>query len=171
MQRYGYWYQWVGMLCLSLWMGVAHAGEGKLIQVNPHGHYRVVYDIHTNATIAGGVSKGLYYVRGLFEAYAKQGVKPKQVAVYVVMHDEAAKFLLNNTAYQRAVADEFAVNVNNKIVDELLKHGVHVEICHSTMNAMGWTAQDLLPGVEMVHDAYTRIIQLQNAGYALVADF
>ncbi|MCL5059837.1 MAG: hypothetical protein M1449_04580 [Candidatus Thermoplasmatota archaeon] len=44
-----------------------------MVKVDPHARYKVVYDIHS-AEIAAGVSKGLYYARGLIEAYGKQGV-------------------------------------------------------------------------------------------------
>lgn len=158
------------VLMLQTWVS-AQAATDKLLRVNPQGHYKVVYDIHTDDTAAMGVNKGLYYVRGLLEAFAKQGVKTSQLDIHVVMHGEAAKFLLNDDRFQQVINDPFAVNINNHIVDELLKRSVHIEICHSTMKAEGWQADDLLPGVEMAHDGYTRIIQLQNEGYALISDF
>jgi len=43
---------------------------------------------------------------------------------------------------------------------------VQVEICHSVMKSKGWMPDDVLPGVIMVHDGYTRLIKLQNEGYA-----
>lgn len=51
---------------------------------------------------------------------------------------------------------------------ELLQHGVSVEICNVTMRAKGFTPEDLLPGVVIVHDAYTRLIDLQQRGYAYI---
>lgn len=144
--------------------------ERPLVMVNPHGHYRAVYDIHSGETMAG-ISKGLFYARGLIEAYRKQGVKPQQLDIHLVLHGEAAKYLLIDDTYRTAVSDPFAVNLNGKITQDLLDLGVHVEICHSTMNSMGWTADDVLPGVAIVHDGYTRIIELQNAGDAYIGGF
>jgi intracellular sulfur oxidation DsrE/DsrF family protein len=144
--------------------------ERPMLMVDPHAHYRVVYDIHSSET-AAGVSKGLYYVRGLIEAYRKQGVAPDQLDIHLVLHGEAAKFLLIDAAYQMAVKDLFATNLNAGITRDLLDLGVGVEICHSTMKSMGWTADDVLPGVTIVHDGYTRLIQLQNAGYAYIGGF
>jgi intracellular sulfur oxidation DsrE/DsrF family protein len=45
---------------------------------------------------------------------------------------------------------------------------VSVEICNSTMKSKGWTGNDLLPGVTIVHDAYTRLIDLQHRNYAYI---
>jgi intracellular sulfur oxidation DsrE/DsrF family protein len=144
--------------------------ERPMVMVDPHAHYRVVYDIHSGETSAG-ISKGLYYARGLIEAYRKQGVPPKQLDIHLVLHGDAAKFMLVDETYQMAVNDLFAVNLNAKITQDLLNLGVSVEICHSVMNSMGWTADDVLPGVTIVHDGYTRLIKLQNDGYAYIGGF
>ena len=32
----------------------------------------------------------------------------------------------------------------------------------------GWTADDLMPGARVVHDAYSRLIDLQQQGYAYI---
>ncbi|MCL5059838.1 MAG: DsrE family protein [Candidatus Thermoplasmatota archaeon] len=88
-----------------------------------------------------------------------------------MLHGDAAQFLLIDAAYQKAVGDPFAVNLNAKITQDLLDLGVSVEICHSVMRAKGWTPADVLPGVTIVHDGYTRLIKLQNDGYAYIGGF
>ena len=144
--------------------------ERTLVNVDPRAHYKVVYDIHSAET-AAGISKGLFYARGLIEAYRKQGVKPQQLDIHLVLHGEAAQYLLIDTTYRDVVDDPFAVNLNAKITQDLLDLGVSVEICHSVMKSKGWTADDVLPGVTIVHEGYTRIIKLQNDGYAYVGGF
>ena len=89
----------------------------------------------------------------------------------LVLHGGAAKYLLVDDAYQKAVDDLFAVNLNAKITQDLLDLGVDVEICHSVMKSKGWTADDVLPGVTIVHDGYTRLVKLQNDGYAYLGGF
>lgn len=140
------------------------------VKVGANARYKAVYDIHS-ADTAAGVSKGLFYARGLIEAFGKQGVKPKQLDIRLVMHGEAAQFMLLDGPYQKAVDDPFAVNYNAKITQDLLNLGVHVEICHSVMKAKGWKPEDILPGVTIVHDGYTRLIQLQNDGHAYIGGF
>jgi intracellular sulfur oxidation DsrE/DsrF family protein len=142
----------------------------KMLMVNKNARYRVVYDIHSDE-IAAGISRGLYFARGLYEAFGKQGVPPGKIDAHLVLHGDAAKFLLIDDTYQTAVNDPFVVNPNDKVVQELLGLGVSVEICHSAMNANGWKARDVLPGVTIVHDGYTRLIKLQNDGYAYIGGF
>lgn len=141
-----------------------------MLKVDAQARYKAVYDIHA-ADIAAGISKGLYYARGLYEAFGKQGVRPAQLDIHLVLHGDAAQFLLDDDAWQQALGDPFAVNLNAKIVQDLLDLGVHVEICHSVMKARGWVPGDVLPGVTIVHDGYTRLIKLQNDGYAYVGGF
>ncbi|MHB8914913.1 MAG: DsrE family protein [Thiobacillus sp.] len=146
------------------------ADPRPMVQVEPGKTYKAVYDIHTG-DLAAGVSKGLYYARGLIEAFGKQGVKPAQLDIHLVLHGEAAQFLLIDETYQKAVKDPFAVNLNAKIAQDLLNLGVSVEICHSVMKSKGWKPADVLPGVTIVHDGYTRLIKLQNDGYAYIGGF
>lgn len=141
-----------------------------MVKVEAGGHYRVVYDIHSD-DMAAGISKGLYYARGLYEAFRKQGVAPGQIDARLVLHGDAAVMLLNDETYQTATGDPFAVNPNAKIVQDLLDLGVGVEICHSAMKAKGWKPADVLPGVTIVHDGYTRLVKLQNDGYAYIGGF
>ena len=161
----------MALTAASLAMAAAPAaGERPMLQVDPDRNYQVVYDIASDR-IDAGISRGLYYARGLLEAFGKQGVKPAQLDIHLVLHGNAAKFLLVDEAYQRAMNDAFAVNLNAKITQDLLDLGVRVEICHSTMRAKGWTARDVLPGVSIVHDGYTRLIQLQSEGYHYLGGF
>jgi intracellular sulfur oxidation DsrE/DsrF family protein len=141
-----------------------------MLMVDPGGRYKAVYDIHAD-TVAAGVSRGLYYARGLVDAFGKQGVKPVQLDIHLVLHGDAAQFLLSDDAWQRMQGDPFAVNLNARIVRDLLDLGMHVEICHSTMKSMGWTSDDVLPGVTIVHDGYTWLIKLQNDGYPYIGGF
>jgi Uncharacterized conserved protein len=146
------------------------ADERRMVMVDPNAHYKVVYDISSDR-IDAGISRGLYYARGLIEAFGKQGVKPAQLDIHLVLHGNAAKFLLVDDTYQLAVDDPFAVNLNAKITQDLLDLGVSVEICHSVMRAKGWTEKDVLPGVTIVHDGYTRLVKLQGDGYSYIGGF
>lgn len=142
----------------------------QMIKVPADNKYRAVYNIHSDNKSAG-VNKGLYYARGLIEAFKKQGVKPAQLDLHLVVHGSAAKSLLIDDTYQMANDDPFAVNPNANIVEELIDLGVSIEICHSAMKSYGWTEKDVLPDVLIVHDGYTRLIKLQNDGYAYIGGF
>lgn len=139
----------------------------NVVSVTKRQNIRVAYDVKDDVWDAG-IGKALYYVRGLLEAYKSMGVPPRQLRISAVLHGDAAYWLLNEQAYQHYRNDPFAFNPNEKVVQELLEHGVSVEICYSTMKSKGWTADDVLPGVTIVHDAYTRLIDLQQRGYAYI---
>jgi len=128
---------------------------------------RVAYEVKDDDWEAG-VGKALYYVRGLLESYKSMGVSPDKLHVSVVIHGPPAYWLLNDAAIQKRSDDPFDYNSNVQIVHELITHGVSVEMCNSTMKGKGWTEKDLLPGVTIVHDAYTRLIDLQQRGYAYI---
>ena len=55
------------------------------------------------------------------------------------------------------------------MISTLLKSGVRLEICGTTMKKNGWTKDDLLPGVVVVPGAFARIVDLQLQGFAYVA--
>ena len=139
----------------------------SIIGVTKKTGIRVVYDIKDDASEAG-IGKGLYYVRGLLEAYKSQGIKEKNLKISVVLHGSTVYWMLNESAYRQFKHDEFDFNPNEQVLRELLAHGVSVEVCNLTLRGKGWTADDLMPGVKLVHDAYTRLIDLQQRGYAYI---
>ena len=140
-----------------------------ILQVQKKTGIRVVYDINTGAITPGtGIGMGLYYVRGLLESYKKQGVKMKDLDIHVVLHGRAALQALKDDAFSMVAKDPFAVNPNQAIIRELLEHGVHLEVCNVTLKAYGFKPEDVLPGIQVVFDAYTRIIDLQMRGYGYI---
>ncbi len=164
--------EWIAAILLLACAGTpATAGEPSpqvgLITVQTRHDIRVVYDIKTDE-LQAGIGKALYYLRGLYEAYRKQGVPPQELHVSAVLHGPTVKWLLNDEAYQDYTGDPFAVNLNHHVVEQLIELGASIEACNVTMKSHGWTAEDLLPGVKVVHDGYTRMIDLQQRGYAYI---
>jgi intracellular sulfur oxidation DsrE/DsrF family protein len=145
----------------------AGPGQGPTLAVERRQEVRVAYDIKDDVWEAG-IGKALYYARGLIESYRAQGVPPEALRVSLVLHGPTAYWLVQDEPFRRQVGDPFAVNTNDKVVADLTALGVSVEVCGVTMRARGWTAADLLPGVVVVHDAYTRLIDLQQRGYAYI---
>jgi intracellular sulfur oxidation DsrE/DsrF family protein len=145
----------------------AQTTQQNIINIEQRENISVVYDVKDDDWEAG-VGKALYYVRGLLESYKSMGISRDKLHISVVMHGPTAYWLLNDTAYQKRSDDPFDYNSNEQIVRELLAHGVSVEICNASMKAKGWTEKNLLPGVTIVHDAYTRFIDLQHRGYAYI---
>lgn len=130
---------------------------------------RVVYGIKNDVWEAG-VGKPLFYASGLYESYEAMGINPKNVDMHLILHDAAGYWLLNDTAY-RKYKNSLRGNPNKHVIKGLLEKGAHIEACYETLKGHGWKPEDLLPGVTVVHDAYSRIIDLQLRGYAYIPFF
>ena len=119
-----------------------------------------------------GVGEGLFFTQRLVQNYEKQGIPPEQRTVVAVLYNEAAYWLLNEQAWARTApsgALAGPTNPNAQLISTLLKSGVRLEICGTTMKKNGWTKDDLLPGVVVVPGAFARIVDLQLQGFAYVA--
>ncbi len=165
------WMRLFSMLLLGGWMALSWAAEKpvQVLKVQKKTGIKVVYDIDTSALTPGsGIGKGLYYVRGLLESYKKQGVKMSALDIHVVLHGAAALQGLDDEAYQRVFNDPFSVNPNRGIIQELIDHGVKVEVCNVTLKSYGLPPSAVLPGVQPVFDAYTHLIDMQMQGYAYI---
>jgi intracellular sulfur oxidation DsrE/DsrF family protein len=149
---------------LTLISPFTYASTSEILTVQHKKEIKVVYDINQNDMTAG-IGKGLYYVRGLIEAYKNQKIPLKQVHISIVLYGAAGYWLLNDESYQAFTGNPFDENPNKKVISELLEYGVSVELCHVTMQSHHWTASNLLPGVKIVFDAYTRMTDLQMQGY------
>ena len=157
----------LALLLVLLPATAAAASKEQMLTIELKRNIKVVYDIRDDVW-AAGIGKALYYARGLYEAYRKQGVPPDELHLSLVLHGAAVYWLLIDDTYQIQVNDPFAINPNYKVVEELLELGASIEACNSTLKGKGWKAQDLLPGVTPVHDGYTRLIDLQQRGYAYI---
>ena len=139
----------------------------KVVGVEKRKNIKVVYDDKDDVWDAG-IGKGLYYLRGLLESYKSLRSDPRKVTISIVLHGDTVYWRLNDEAYRYYKNDPFGYNPNTKVVEELVDHGVSVKICRVSMRAKGFLPEDLLPGVVVVHDAYTRLIDLQQRGYAYI---
>ncbi|MGV6815823.1 MAG: DsrE family protein [Thiotrichales bacterium] len=141
--------------------------DRPIITIDNKKDIKIVYDAKTNEW-AAGIGKALFYVRGLYEAYRKQGVEPEDLTVSVVLHGPTVYWLLTDEAFQAYTHNPFGINPNHHVVESLVELGVSIEACNSTMKSMGWFGEDLLPGVNIVHDGYTRMVDLQMKGYTYI---
>lgn len=157
----------VSALAFSASTHAETASKDQIVDIEQRHDIRIAYDVKDDVWEAG-VGKALYFMRGLLESYKSMGISDKQLHISIIMHGPAAYWLLNDEAFQTHKNDPFDYNPNEKIVRELLEHGVSVEICNSSMKGNRWTRKDLLPGVTIVHDAYTRLIDLQQQKYAYI---
>lgn len=151
---------------LSLAISTASQAEPERIPLIVRENIRAVYQVSDDKPHEG-VDKGLFYARKLITTYKEQGVASDQVHLHLVYHSSAIAALVNADTRKRLGA-EHAENPNTEILEELLKSGVQIEICESTMRQKGVVPNELLSGVKIVVGAYPRIIDLQLQGYAYI---
>lgn len=154
-------------LFLTLGLGILPAGvvvAGEPIPVSVKQDVKVAYEA-THDTWENGVAKALNTIKKQKEFYRDMGVVKGQLNLHGVFHSDAGYFLLTDQAYRRHTGS-IGGNPNRSIIQELSAAGVSIELCAQTMKHNGWKAEDILPSVTVVHDAYTRLADLQLQGFA-----
>ena len=89
--------------------------------------------------------------------------------VIAVFHTNAGHVTLNDRAYnaERNIATG---NPYKELVTDLVKRGVHIELCGATANIHNWGNADLLPDVKVNTDAMARTTQLVQEGYVKITE-
>ncbi len=151
----------------ALLVGSSIAAPVKIITVKVKHNIRVVYDADQN-NIFAGVGRSLFMVRGLLESYKNLGIPRKQLHIVIVVHGSAVYWLLNNKTYEKYMQNPFNPNPNEHLIKQLIAEGVSVDACNVSLRDHHWNAKDVMPGVKVVFDAYTRMIDLQMRGYAYI---
>ncbi len=62
-------------------------------------------------------------------------------------------------------------NPYKKLLAELMKRGVEVELCGATAKAHNWGNEDLLPEIKVNTDAMARMSQLVQEGFIQITEW
>jgi len=89
--------------------------------------------------------------------------------VVAVFHTNAGHVTLNDNSYN-ADRNVATGNPYKKLVADLMKRGVKVELCGATARAHKWGNVDLLPGIEVNTDAMARTTQLVQDGFVKITE-
>jgi intracellular sulfur oxidation DsrE/DsrF family protein len=89
--------------------------------------------------------------------------------VVAVFHTNAGHVTLNDNSYN-ADRNVATGNPYKKLVADLMKRGVKVELCGATARAHKWGNVDLLPGIEVNTDAMARTTQLVQEGFVKITE-
>lgn len=128
---------------------------------------KAVYQVSDDKT-KDGMAKALVYAKKLIDTYHKNGISDEEIELHLVFHGEATKALVNDATRERLAAEGGAANPNREIVAELIKRGVKIELCESSMQQHEVAAKDLLEKVTIVVGAYPRLIELQLLGFPYI---
>ncbi len=170
--------RYFGMVaCIPL---VLHANQSPAMQDAqklPSSHWRIPIEVKKNLKIVyqvsednkkNGVNKALFYAKKLLDIYNANGIPDSEIDLHLVFHSKGIYALIDAASRQRLKVKDGIQNANLAIVDELVKRGVSIELCESTMMQYGVEPKELIGGVSIVVAAYARIIDLQQLGYAYI---
>ncbi len=89
--------------------------------------------------------------------------------VIAVFHTNAGHVILNDRAYnaERNIATG---NPYKQLVTDLMKRGVHIELCGATAKVHNWGNADLLPDIKVNTDAMARTTQLVQEGFVKITE-
>lgn len=141
------------------------------------GHLQIPLQIKTNIkavyqisddSLSKGTARSLTYAKKLLDIYNKNDVADNQVDLHLVFHGQATNALVDSNTRKRLQAEGPDKNPNQLILAELIKRGVKIELCQSSMQQRNVTNKNLLTGVTTVIGAYPRLIELQMLGYAYI---
>jgi len=129
----------------------------------PRAGAKVVFDTTADAKPAD-VNKGLDRVARLLNLYGAAGLKAQDVTITIVLHGEATKTVLNDTAYKARFQIE--QNPNLPLIRELQKAGVEVLVCGQALNYKGFSDGEVADGIPIAAAALTVAINKQSDGYS-----
>ncbi len=131
----------------------------------PQAGAKVIFDVTATAK-AEEINKGLDRAARLLNLYGTAGLQTQDVKVTIVLHGEATKSVLNDTAYKaRFQMDE---NPNLPLIRELQKAGVEVLVCGQALNYKGFPDGEVVDGIPIAAAALTVVINKQADGYSYV---
>jgi len=125
--------------------------------------YKVVFSM-TGGGDADKVNPFLDRVARAVNLFTGAGVPLSHLHFVVVVHGPATPVVLDNTHYRQ----KFNVdNPNAKLISELNKAGVKVEVCAQALAHNGLQREWVNPEVELTLSAITDIVMLEQQGYVL----
>lgn len=143
---------------------VSPGGDRNVLPLEYDGPIKAVLQVTKDET-EGGVHKALFTLKKMYGSYVAAGIDPQRLDLRAVFHGDAADHLLSDDAWNRWRKTSGG-NPSSKIIAELTRLGVHIELCNSRRVQNKWSKDDVHPDVLLAPNAYQRLIDLQLRGYA-----
>ena len=134
-------------------------------EVDTDMHYKVVFDIDSSAEAYDQLSGSMNTPARFVNMQAQSGVVKENMSVALVIHGDAFKDILLNSAYNERFNTK---NPNHDLVKALLSSGVKIILCGQTASYRKVVREDMIPGVQMALSAMNALVQLQSKDYQLI---
>ncbi len=143
-------------------------GSEKLLRIDipvKLAHVKTVFSIGALA-FEGDLPASIFHLQLIENDIADWNAKSEVMAVF---HTNAGHVTLNDHAYnaERNIATG---NPYKELVTDLMKRGVHIELCGATAKIHNWGNADLLPDVKVNTDAMARTTQLVQEGFVKITE-
>src|SRR5262245_22835786 len=127
---------------------------------------KVVFSIAALA-FEGDLPASMFHLELIAKDAADWNANSQIIAVF---HTNAGHVTLHDNAYnaERTVATG---NPYKKLLADLMKLGVQIELCGATARVHKWGNADLLPGVQVNTDAMARMSQLVQQGFVQITEW
>lgn len=129
----------------------------------PRAGVKVIFDVTADSKPTD-VNKGLDRAARLLNLYGAAGLKAEDLQITLVLHGDATKSALNDSAYRARFQVE--QNPNLPLIHALRKVGVEVLVCGQALNYKGYQDGDVAGGIPIAAAALTVVINRQADGYA-----
>ena len=114
----------------------------------------------------GDLPASIFHLQLIENDIADWNAKSEVIAVF---HTNAGHVTLNDSAYN-AERNITTGNPYKELVTDLMKRGVHIELCGATAKVHNWGNADLLPDVKVNTDAMARTTQLVQEGFVKITE-
>jgi intracellular sulfur oxidation DsrE/DsrF family protein len=127
---------------------------------------RIAFSI-ADLAFEGDLPASIFHLQLITNDTADWRAKAQVIAVF---HTNAGHVALNDDSYnaERKMANG---NPYKKLLAELMKRGVEVELCGATAKAHNWGNEDLLPEIKVNTDAMARMSQLVQEGFIQITEW
>ena len=144
------------------------SGSEKLLRIDipvKLANVKTVFSIGALA-FEGDLPASIFHLQLIENDIADWNAKSEVIAVF---HTNAGHVTLNDSAYnaERNIATG---NPYKELVTDLMKRGVHIELCGATAKVHNWGNVDLLPDVKVNTDAMARTTQLVQEGFVKITE-
>jgi len=114
----------------------------------------------------GDLPASIFHLQLITNDICEWNAKARVIAVF---HTNAGHVTLNDESYN---ADRMIATGNpyKKLVADLIKSGVQVELCGATAKVHHWGNADLLPGVLVNRNAMARMTELVQKGFVKISE-
>lgn len=139
--------------------GEVYKVEKSDFRVDTDMEYKVVFDISESPESHIEINKSIETAARFLNMQAQSGVSVDKMKVALVIHGQAYKDILKNSAYQERFDTD---NPNRKLVESLLSSGAQFIVCGQTAKAREISKIDMIPNIQMALSAMNALLKLQH---------